>query len=463
MNLNRKTRFFIIIGIVIVLSFVFFLRGRVGTSARNLIFILADSLRSDHLNCYNYHRAISPNVDQLAREGILFRNSLAQSCWTKPSLASILTANHPSSIGVTGMNDAIIPNIMTAAEILKKEGFYTVAFIANPYAGRENGFAQGFDEYHTIFPSNPLLYKTNADDLNLEIFTWLEKNRNKKFFLFIFYMDPHTPYAPPEPYDRLFSPESRIMEINQEEMPSSPSEDYIRTVIDLYDGEIRFLDHEIGRLFGKLKSLGLWKKSVVALSSDHGEEFFDHSGWRHGDSLYEEQIRVPLIIKGPGLPEGIEVQTAVQQTEIFPTLFDMFGLKHDPGFTGKPMTDSIRHPEDVVAKLTYHETSLHGKSFIAARGARWKIIYDLEQKKYQFYDLSKDQLEKNNLVRVGDGTYTAVLNPELRKNFEFFKTSLHRLADQAARLRSQRQANREVKYDPDAIKLLEGLGYKGKQ
>jgi len=458
---TKKNAAFIIIAIIAVLIVVFSINRPPKTSARNLIFILVDSLRSDHLNCYGYSRTISPNIDQLAREGILFKNSLSQSCWTKPSLSSILTANHPTSVGITGMNDAIIGNITTIAELLNKAGFHTAAFIANPYAGKEHGFTQGFDEYHTIFAQNPSEYEINADELNREVFKWLEKNKDKKFFLMIFYLEPHTPYAPPEPYDRLFSPVSRASENLWKEEPSDPSEDYLKALIDLYDGEIGFLDHELGRLFEKLKKLGLWENSLIALNADHGEEFFDHSGWQHSHTLYEELIRVPLIIKGPGLPQGVKVKTTVQHIEIFPTLFNLLGLKQSPTFTGQPATDLIEDPDTIVNKLTYHETYLPGKSFIAARGIKWKIIYDLEKKTYQFFDLSKDPLEKNDLITAGGGTSTPNLNSGTRKNFEFFKTSLHRLADQAGKLRSLRRAFRGVKYDREAMRLLEGLGYTG--
>jgi len=460
-NQVKKNVIFIIIAVVVVLIVVFYINRPLKTPARNLIYILVDSLRSDHLRCYGYNRTISPNIDKLAEDGILFKNSLSQSCWTKPSFSSILTANHPTSVGITGENDAIIDNITTVTELLKKAGFYTVAFISNPYLGKEHGFAQGFDEYHTIFPKNLSEYKINADELNREVFKWLEKNKNKKFFLMIFYLEPHTPYAPPEPYDRLFSPVSRVSENLWKEKIANPSEDYLKALVDLYDGEIRFLDHELGRLFEKMKKLEIWDNSLIAFNADHGEEFYDHFWWQHNHTLYEELIRVPLIIKGPGLPHGIKIETPVQHIEIFPTLFDLLGLKQSPTFTGQPVTDLIRDPETIVNKLTYHETYLPGKSFIATRGIKWKLIYNLEKKTYQFFDLSKDPHEKNDLLVAGGGTSPEYLSPEIRKNFEFFKASLHRLAKQAYKLRHLRRAFRNVKYDQEAMRLLEGLGYIG--
>jgi arylsulfatase A-like enzyme len=458
-NQVKKYAIFIIIAAVVVLIVVFSINRPLKTSARNLIYILVDALRSDHLHCYGYRRTISPNIDKLAEDGILFTNSLSQSCWTKPSFSSIITANHPTSVGMTGMNDALIDNITTVAELLKKDGFYTVAFISNPYLGKEHGFAQGFDEYHAIFPTNLSEYKINADELNREVFKWLDKNKDRKFFLMIFYLEPHTPYAPPEPYNRLFSPISHVSENLWKTKIANPSAEYLNALIDLYDGEISFLDHELGSLFEKLKKLGLWDNSLITFNADHGEEFYDHFWWQHNHTLYEELLKVPLIIKGPGLPHGIKVETPVQHIEIFPTLFDLFGLKQSSTFTGQPVTDLIKDPGNIINKLTYHETYLPGKSFIAVRGIRWKLIYNLEKKTYQFFDLLKDPREKNDLLAADGGASSKHLSPEIIKNFEYFKASLHKLAKQAYKLRHLRRAFRNVKYDREAMRLLEGLGY----
>jgi arylsulfatase A-like enzyme len=455
----KKYNLIIVITLILIPVIFFFLTRPIKTSARNLIFILVDTLRSDHLRCYGYSREISPNIDYLAEKGILFENSLAQSSWTKPSFTSIMTANHPTSVGITGMNDAVIDNITTVTELLKKEGYYTVAFISNPYLGREHGFAQGFDEYHTVFPTNLSVAKINADELNEEVFKWLDKNKNKKFFLLIFYLDPHTPYAPPEPYDKLFSAVSRVSENLWKEKISNPSKDYLNALINLYDGEIRFFDHELGKLFERLKKLNLWEKSLIAFNADHGEEFYDHFWWQHNHTLYEELLRVPLIIYGPGLPEGIRVKAPIQHIEIFPTLFDLLGLDQSDTFTGQSATSLIKNPDKEINKLSYHETYMPGKEFIAARGTKWKIIFNVGKNTYQFFDLKNDPLEKKDLLKSSGGTSSIGLTPEIKKNFQLFKDSLHRLAKQAYKLRHQRRAFRNVKYDQDALRMLEGIGY----
>lgn len=458
----KKTNLIILIILIAIPIFYLFVTRSINTNARNLVFILVDTLRSDHVHCYGYKRNITPTIDYLAEEGILFENSLAQSSWTKPSFTSIMTANHPTSVGITGMNDAIIENITTVSELLKKEGFYTAAFISNPYLGKEHGFAQGFDEYHTIFPADLSVAKINADELNEVVFKWLEKNKSKKFFLFIFYLDPHTPYAPPNPYDKLFSPVSRASENLWKEKIANPTKDYIDALINLYDGEIRFFDHELGKLFDKMKKLNLWDNSLIALNADHGEEFYDHFWWQHNHTLYEELLRVPLIIYGPGLPKGIRVKTPIQHIEIFPTLFELLGLDRSDTFTGQSAVSLIDNPDDEIGKVTYHETYMPGKEFIAARGIRWKIIYSVEKNTYQFFDIKNDPKEKKDLLKGGGGMTLAGLTPEIKENFQSFKNSLHRLAKQAYTLRHKRRAFRNVQYDKDALRMLEGLGYIGK-
>ncbi len=308
----------------------------------NLILISIDTLRADHLGCYGYHRNTSPNIDQLAKEGILFENAFSQSYFTLPSHMSIFTSQYPS---VHQMNDIenlskYLPEYKTTlAEVLKKHGYTTVAFTGGGWVAPEFGFGQGFDNYTTI---NTFYKNTELLD---NVFRWLDNNQDKKFFMFIHTYTVHAPYIPPKPFKGMFDNNysgniadtikkmNSVCENKSCETPYEYFHSSINTsdprdvyhVIALYDEGIRYVDYCIGKLLEKLKKLGLDRKTVIVLTSDHGEDLLEH-GWiaEHHD-LYDEQIHTPLIIK---LPYNIskKVKKMVENIDIMPTVLHILDI-----------------------------------------------------------------------------------------------------------------------------------------
>jgi arylsulfatase A-like enzyme len=324
--------------------------ARARSTSPNLILISIDSLRADHLGCYGYPKPTSPSIDALAKEGFLFRNAVSTTTWTLPAHISMLTALYPQVHQVVGDGHRLNPNAVVCTEILKQHGYRTAGFVSAPLLSSVFGYNQGFDIYddYTIrFPSLEDSHQgATAPDLHAQVGKWIEGNYHDPFFLFLHYWDVHYDYAPPPPFDTLFDPnytgeisgrdffhDPRIVE-------GMPARD-LQHVLALYDGEIAFTDSYIGRLFELLKRLGIYENSIIVVTSDHGDEFFEHGCKGHRNNLFDETLCVPLIIKfphgnlrpdlGPRLPLGTRIAEQVSIVDIVPTFLDCLGI--DPGMT----------------------------------------------------------------------------------------------------------------------------------
>ncbi|MGH7792955.1 MAG: sulfatase-like hydrolase/transferase, partial [Thermodesulfobacteriota bacterium] len=260
----------------------------------NVVFISIDTLRADHLGCYGYHRNTSPNIDRLAREGVIFSNAFSVSSWTLPAHISMFTSMYSTSHGVITGEDYLDDSRITLAEVLKREGYATAAFISGAYLRDPRyGFEQGFDLYDASIINEAASLKDvikasqviTSPSLNKAAKSWLEKNYQKKFFLFLHYIDVHSDYIPPPPYDTMFDPDYRGpvdgLNIFKLKLKAEMDPRDLFHIIALYDGEIAFTDHHIGDLMLSLKELGVYDNTMIILTSDHGEEFFEHGQLGH--------------------------------------------------------------------------------------------------------------------------------------------------------------------------------------
>src|SRR6202035_2818734 len=329
--------------------------------ARNLIVICIDTLRADHVSAYGYSRQTTPFVDTLASNGTLFANAYAHSNWTVPATASLLTSLYPSEHGagiagkvrLLGENTPLLQireGVETLAGRLRREGFRTGLFSANPYLfGR---FEEGFDA--------ALVDRKNAAELTTAALRWLDHRGNDRFFLYLQYMDLHHPVEPPPPFFNFFpvaeggrrGPEhsgwsfGRIKD--QHELDDPLFRQFPAHRLALYDGALRFVDAEARRLYRELEKIGEARQTVVVITSDHGEEFWDHAlaehatakdprgywGVGHGHTMYEELLRVPLILRGPGIAPR-RVACPVRHVDVLPTLLDLLGLPRPTGIRGR--------------------------------------------------------------------------------------------------------------------------------
>ena len=295
----------------------------------DIYLIVIDSLRKDHVGAYGYERDTTPRMDTLAQAGLLFENVIAQSSWTLPSMASLMTSRHPPIIPA-GSPVALDPSALTLAEILREHGYDTVSITTNPYNVEPVNLMQGFDRRRLRIAA-PASWVV---DRMLEYLTGRSREKDAgPLFAYLHFMDVHDPIAPPPPYDGLF-PGDRVE-------PGVAAEK--ARITALYDGALRFIDSEIGRLVDHLESRSSGSPFVLMITSDHGEEFWDHTalgeelglasvgarevyGRGHGHTLFPELIEVPLVIAGSGIPSGRR-PSRVRLIDLAPTLLGIAGVK----------------------------------------------------------------------------------------------------------------------------------------
>jgi arylsulfatase A-like enzyme len=331
--------------------------------AQNVLVLVVDTLRADHLSTYGYRRATSPNLDRLAAEGVLFEEAYSTSSWTPPSHASMLTGRYVHELGDENRVDARFP---TLAEELRDRGYRTAAISGNAYYFcRRAGFGRGFIRFEDYFYSVAsmavrTLYgrkieeyilrrlgfaevpkRRNAEEVNHAVLNWIDRDGLKPFFVFVNYFDVHEPYLPPQPWRSRFSqgkhPGGILNGLHGRRTPVMTPQQ-LQSEIDAYDGGISYVDEQINRLLVELEQRGLRDKTILVLTSDHGEGLGDHGLYLHRNSLYREAIRVPFVIRAPGrVPAGLRIPRPVSNSAIPATVMDLLGVTESE-FPGRSLT-----------------------------------------------------------------------------------------------------------------------------
>lgn len=297
--------------------------GTPRTSRRPVILVMLDTLRADHMGFYGYERDTSPHLDAFARESLAFKHAFTAAPWTPPSVVTMLTGLYASSHGHTPPNSRkeakrsstrLSSELLTLPKVLKQQGYKTAAVSPNPWIAPLFGFDQGFDDF-------VYLHKEPAAKIVSAALELLEKlgGRSEPFFLYLHFFDPHDPYEPPEPYREMFPPR-----LSKSEYAYGPG---MLRQIRLYDGEIRYLDDELGRLFAFLKERGLYDRALILVVADHGEQFREHGSIHHGNALHNEEVHVPFFVRDPRSDRLGEVEERVVSTiDIFPTILGQLGI-----------------------------------------------------------------------------------------------------------------------------------------
>lgn len=318
----------------------------------NVLVYLVDTLRTDHLGVYGYDRPTSPELDRFAADAIVFDNAFAQTSWTRPSVVSILTGLRPWVHGVNRRFDALSQSVETLPEILSADGYETLAYVTNGNIGPDFALDQGFETYRYLreSPTRPAVHQL-SHRVNERVFRWLDgRDSVRPFFLYVHTTDPHAPYYPPEPFRSRFAPQTdaeiglmpSIHELIRATQRDDPPEGIRDDLIDLYDGEIASNDHHFGALLERLKELGLYDETLIIFLSDHGEAFFEHRTWGHGRSLYDEEIRMPFVVKLPGKEgAGTRSAVAVEQIDVVPTILEAAGLIPPARLEGRSVQASL--------------------------------------------------------------------------------------------------------------------------
>jgi len=355
-----------------------------------------DSLRPDFLSCYGHHLHTSPNIDKLAADGVLFRNAFAPSTWTRPSGASILSGLYPEATGLISRDDFFDIAFPRLPQVLQRAEYKTVAVSTMPNISKHFGFGEGFDQFIDLYKEDSLTerlgYDTDksmfkgqlqsdrisiptSEDINTYVMPIIEKLKDGRFFLFLWSIDTHNPYFirgqtnrfPPSPNQNIFYHQ----DVARMKTPKERQQ-----LIELYEKMIYFNDYQIGYLLEHLKKLGIYEETLIIIVSDHGEAFGEHGRNGHCSLPYDEQIRVPLIIKFPrGQFAGHESKCLSQLIDIFPTLLDYLSIKSNLSLQGKSLLPAIRQRAEVhrvVHSITHFNP--HLESTFSIRSKEWKLI-----------------------------------------------------------------------------------------
>lgn len=389
----------------------------------NLILVMVDTLRADHLSCYGGPVA-TPNLCRIASDGGTVFNGFSHSSWTKPATATLLTSLVPTSHQAMSKPAALNPEIETVAEALQERGYATGGFVSNTNLTESFGFAQGFDEYVYLGPdylfgaeesaSKLVLYQIarrvwfalpmglrfgdfyqDSEVVNGHAMPWLARHSDSRFFLFLHYMDPHDPYFE-HPYNGY-----GIARASNQHPPASLADEMKR----LYEQEIAYLDGNFGRLIAHLEELGLYENTVIAVVSDHGEEFYEHGGFWHGLTLYEEQIHVPLLVKWPkGRPGNVPDARAhvARLIDVAPTLLAQAGAPLPDAMQGLDLAmDLGQRPE--TERMVFAEEDHEGNVLRAIRTRDWKWIEANEGNprglaELEVFDMTRDPAETRSVA-----------------------------------------------------------------
>jgi arylsulfatase A-like enzyme len=352
----------------------------------NLLLISIDTLRADHLKCYGYNQDSSPHLDQLAREGVLFENLTSASSWTVPSHMSMFTSLYPSVHGVENIRAKLGEDVPTLAQCLAKIGYLTQAFVVAPALDHGFGFDRGFKSYDdfTVMRKRHFISRFRTNPVVTDLATqWLKKHSQENFFLFLHYWDCHSDYTPPAPYDKKFDPDYKGGENGRGILRRAKRDDLMERIsvrdlahmVALYDGGIAYTDEHVGKILQLLQDLRLSEKTLVIVLSDHGEAFLEHGLIYHGNSLYEEELQAPLIMRLPGvIPAGKRVVGNVSHVDLMPTALGLLHLACPSRIQGIDLSPMILSDQPVPERLIYSELTEFGFNLRAVRWGNHKLL-----------------------------------------------------------------------------------------
>ncbi len=444
------------------------------TSTTNVLLVMIDTLRADHVGAYGYDKPTTATLDELASEGVVFEQAFANCSWTRPSIASLLTGLYPRETGVYKEQfDKLSPEVVTLAEMFRGAGYRTYGVTANPTINGVFGFARGFDEYgdcgvvwswmkgKTRYKKGKVLME-DADLVTDRSIALLERHEGGPFYMQVLYIDPHLPYGAPAEFDHPLNREPK-------------------TSVERYDAEVAFADAELGRLLTHVREHH--PDTMIIVTSDHGEGLRDHPGVprasSHGFVLYDSNIHVPLIFHHPGLKTGLRFADPVQLLDLVPTIAELFGLGLDSQVRGTSLAP-ILHGEpapDLPAQI-FTVTEFNEVDKVAVRERDYKLQLNRDFVAYQAGERPDLDTKKRKsvlkLVKLGgeaelyrlpgqenpveDRSLNRILDPAEQATAERLRTAIE---DWEARIPARAPINRDAKseVDNEVVKQLKALGY----
>lgn len=403
-------------------------RQAVSTTAPNVLLLLVDTLRADHLGCYGAVPSPTPTLDRLAADGVLFEQTVAQSAWTMPSVASIFTGMHARSHGVVGVasdgdheyevsaetptaaDPSYLPDsLTTVAQAAQAAGITTFGVSSNPLVARATNLAKGFESFVEFGWEGGESVWPRAAEINSVFLEWLSLNHSHRFLGYLHYMDAHAPYQPPDEY-RPDAPAHLRKAVTRGEVGklaekladstagalSRPELDYLRA---LYNAQIRYWDDQLAVLLDGLRAAGVADKTIIIVTADHGEAFLEHGRLKHGVHLYDELVRVPLVIGGSIARRG-RVSTQAQGIDLFPTIAALLGLTAPVELPGRDVLKGADRPAERAWAISETRWGIAADGaateLVSIRTPGWKLIHQPETGHFELYDLEDDPAEQHD-------------------------------------------------------------------
>ncbi len=411
------------------------------TKIQNVVVISIDTCRADFLSCYGLPLETTPNIDSIAKEGLLCEQTICPVPFTLPAHCSMHTGSIPLGHGVLDNGTyTLAKDNITLAEMLKEQGFSTGAFISSYILDSDFGMDQGFDTYNDNFKSSRntmgILERQGEETSRLAV-KWLEEHRDEKQFLFVHYYDPHFSYDAPEPFGSKFA--------SAELFKSFPPDRAAQHAG--YAGEIAYVDHCIGKIIDKLKELGQYDSTLICITSDHGEMLGQHGENTHGYFIYKGNIDVPLVLKIPGRKKPLRIKNTVGLVDIVPTICSAIGIEIKHKIQGKDLLayydNNNSYPDRYLFTQSLEPTKYDANPLLGVVKDQYKYIQTTNS---ELYDLGKDKYELKNLVK-DEPKMARLMEGELLQILEDVNAS--KKADTASGVDSETLAN------------LESLGYVG--
>jgi arylsulfatase A-like enzyme len=394
----------IVLGLFLCLNVAPFLfKAKCASDSRrrpNVIYIMVDTLRADHLGCYGYQRSTSPNIDGLAEQSLRFSRAISQAPWTTASISSFMSSRYLRLVGDPGHVFTPPINILLMPELLQDQGYTTGAVISNPLAGREYGLDRGYDRY----------YETSGADI--KSFAWkssmpstvvqkslemINEMKNQRFFMFVHFIGPHSPYVAHPEYNFYPDYKGKLGRDGFDPGPAPVTGDDLKYAVALYDGEIAYTDHYIGLLLDELKKQNLYDDTLIVLLADHGEELNEHGEMMHGKHLYDDTLGVPLIVKLPGQRSGTLVRGTFPLIDLLPSIAKRIDCNTSAmDFQGTAV--SLQGLRAIRDHDVYSATNYSGYRLESLRNATGKLIVDKNSNRVELYDVSRDPQEKRNMA-----------------------------------------------------------------
>jgi arylsulfatase A-like enzyme len=416
-----------------------------GPSGMNVVLIVVDTLRRDHVSCYGYERKTTPRIDELAANGVRYETAYSQSSWTTPATASLLTSRLPNELGIRSTQAIVPEEAVLLGEMLEPYGYATGAVVSHKFCSERWNFDQGFASFDD---SNALGHRAvTAPDVTDRAVDFLDRNAGgeQPFFLWVHYFDPHLvfveheghTFSPPTDYKGPVRPGLELAELNKLKLNEEGRDE----LISHYDSEISFTDKHIGVLLDRLRALGEYDDTLVVLTSDHGESFREHGVLGHGSTLYNEVVNVPLIVKYPSEHKhpGGRTQPAAL-LDVVPTVLEVAGVPAPVPLQGHVLGRAPKRR--TIPSYTHRNGGLRSLCDV-----RFKLIQRPVTGEEEMYNLARDPEERDNMLARGP----IGLAGEVRERFllEF---------DAWDRRHAPTPIGR-IQLGPDELRELNGMGY----